>query len=75
MRRIIAQSDVLLDPFRPGVMERLGLGPDVLFKDNPRLIFARLSGFGQKGPGSQAAGHDVNYLAISGVLGVSREPC
>lgn len=56
-------------------MERLGLGPDVLFKDNPRLIFARLSGFGQKGPGSQAAGHDVNYLAISGVLGVSREPC
>lgn len=70
-----AQADVLLDPFRPGVMERLGLGPEVLLEDNPRLIFARLSGFGQKGPGSQAAGHDVNYLAISGVLGVKWQLC
>ncbi|CEP13646.1 hypothetical protein [Parasitella parasitica] len=61
-------ADVLLDPFRPGVMEKLGLGPDVLLKQNPRLIYARLSGFGQSGPRSHVAGHDINYLAISGVL-------
>ncbi|KAF1796150.1 CoA-transferase family III domain-containing protein [Mucor lusitanicus] len=61
-------ADVLLDPFRPGVMEKLGLGPDVLLKQNPRLIYARLSGFGQRGPLSQTAGHDINYLAISGAL-------
>lgn len=54
-------------------MEKLGLGPDVLLRENPRLIFARLSGFGQSGPGSAAAGHDVNYLAIAGVLEVI--PC
>lgn len=64
-------ADVLLDPFRPGVMEKLGLGPDVLLKQNPRLIYARLSGFGQRGPLSQTAGHDINYLAISGALSVS----
>lgn len=63
-------ADVLLDPFRPGVMEKLGLGPDVLLKQNPQLIYARLSGFGQTGPNSQVAGHDINYLAISGVLSV-----
>jgi hypothetical protein len=63
-------ADVLLDPFRPGIMEKLGLGPDVLLKLNPRLIYARLSGFGQSGPGSQAAGHDINYLAIAGTLDV-----
>ncbi|KAI9485680.1 MAG: CoA-transferase family III domain-containing protein [Benjaminiella poitrasii] len=60
--------DIILDPFRPGVMEKLGLGPDVLLNINPRLIYARLSGFGQTGSMSQTAGHDINYLAISGVL-------
>ncbi|KAI8638860.1 alpha-methylacyl-CoA racemase [Parasitella parasitica] len=66
--QLFKNADVLLDPFRPGVMEKLGLGPDVLLKQNPRLIYARLSGFGQLGPRSQNAGHDINYLAISGVL-------
>lgn len=60
-----------MDPFRPGIMEKLGLGPEVVLKLNPRIIYARLSGFGQSGPGSQAAGHDINYTAISGALGVS----
>lgn len=64
-------ADVLLDPFRPGVMEKLGLGPDVLLKQNPRLIYARLSGFGQHGPNAQTAGHDINYIAIAGALSVS----
>ncbi|KAG5878891.1 hypothetical protein JTB14_031549 [Gonioctena quinquepunctata] len=62
------QSDVLIEPFRKGVMERLGLGPEVLMKDNPRLIYARLTGYGQKGPFSSNAGHDINYVAISGLL-------
>ncbi|KAL9553705.1 hypothetical protein PS6_003789 [Mucor atramentarius] len=61
-------ADVLLDPFRPGVMEKLGLGPDVLLKQNPGLIYARLSGFGQHGPNAQTAGHDINYIAIAGAL-------
>ena len=51
-----------------GVMEKLGLGPEVLMKQNPRLIYARLTGYGQSGPYSKAAGHDINYLATSGVL-------
>ncbi|ORX49427.1 CoA-transferase family III [Hesseltinella vesiculosa] len=65
-KKLIAKVDVVLDPFRPGVMEKLGIGPKDLLAINPRLIFARLSGFGQTG--SLAAGHDINYLAISGVL-------
>jgi alpha-methylacyl-CoA racemase len=72
LRRILKESDVLLDPYRPGVLEALGLGPDVLLKDNPRLIIARLSGYGQTGEWSKIAGHDVNYLAVSGVLSVGR---
>ncbi|ORZ14536.1 CoA-transferase family III domain-containing protein [Absidia repens] len=67
-KKLLAKADVVLDPFRPGVMEKLGLGPDELYAINPRLVFARLSGFGQTGSGSMAAGHDINYLAISGVL-------
>jgi len=59
----------LVEPFRPGVMERLGIGPEELLKHNPRLIYARLTGFGQQGPYAKMAGHDINYLAISGVLG------
>lgn len=72
-KKLLAKADILLDPFRPGVMEKLGLGPRELHEINPRLIFARLSGFGQTGPSAMAAGHDINYLAISGVLEVRRE--
>jgi alpha-methylacyl-CoA racemase len=66
--RLIAQADVLLEPYRPGVMERLGLGPDVAQARNPRLVYARLTGFGQDGPYANMAGHDINYIAISGAL-------
>lgn len=61
-------ADVLLEPFRAGVMESLGLGPDVLLNQNERLIYARLNGYGQKGSLSKHAGHDINYLAMSGLL-------
>lgn len=72
-RRLAASSDVLVEGFRPGVMERLGLGPETLMAANPRLIYARLTGWGQDGPYARRAGHDINYLAISGALGVSGE--
>ncbi|XP_068958550.1 alpha-methylacyl-CoA racemase-like isoform X2 [Petaurus breviceps papuanus] len=68
MRRLCRQMDVLLESFRPGIMEKFGLGPEVLQKDNPRLIYARLTGFGQSGSLSKVAGHDINFLALSGVL-------
>lgn len=61
-------SDVLIDPYRPGIMEKLGLGPDDLFKVNSKLIYARLTGYGQTGPYALQAGHDINYVAMSGVL-------
>lgn len=70
--RLCEKADVVIEPFRPGVMERLGLGPDVLLKRNPRLIYARMTGFGQEGHYAKMAGHDINYLAISGVLSVGR---
>ena len=69
---LIAQSDVLIDPFRPGVLERLGLGPEVCLKRNPRLVYARLTGYRRTGPYANAAGHDINYLALSGVLAMLR---
>jgi len=65
---LIAKADVLLEGFRPGVMERLGLGPDVCLAANPRLVYGRMTGWGQQGPLAQAAGHDINYIAISGAL-------
>merc|ERR1719474_2510583 len=68
VRKLCRQADVLIEPFRPGVMERLGLGPDHVTEDNPRLVYARLTGFGQSGPYKDMAGHDINYLAVSGVL-------
>uniref|UniRef100_A0A182J6M1 Uncharacterized protein n=1 Tax=Anopheles atroparvus TaxID=41427 RepID=A0A182J6M1_ANOAO len=68
VRSLCRRSDVLIEPFRPGVMEKLGLGPSVLLQDNPRLIYARLTGFGQTGTHAPRAGHDINYVAISGVL-------
>ncbi|XP_033019916.1 alpha-methylacyl-CoA racemase [Lacerta agilis] len=68
LRRLCQKADVLIEPFRPGVMEKLGLGPDILLQDNPKLIYARLTGFGQLGKYAKLAGHDINYLAVSGVL-------
>lgn len=68
VRKMCSRADVLIEPYRQGVMEKLGLGPDKLLRDNPRLIYSRLTGFGQSGPLAKKAGHDINYIAISGVL-------
>jgi alpha-methylacyl-CoA racemase len=66
--RIVSRSDVLIEGFRPGVMEKLGLGPDDCLSLQPRLVYGRMTGFGQSGPLAEAAGHDLNYIALSGVL-------
>ncbi|MFP6655485.1 MAG: CaiB/BaiF CoA-transferase family protein [Myxococcota bacterium] len=66
--KLVEQADVILEGFRPGVMERLGLGPDVCLERNPRLIYGRMTGWGQTGPMAQAAGHDINYIALAGAL-------
>ncbi|HWM29832.1 MAG TPA: CaiB/BaiF CoA-transferase family protein [Woeseiaceae bacterium] len=66
--RLVADADVLIEGFRPGVMERLGLGPDECLTANPRLVYGRITGWGQYGPLSQCAGHDINYIALSGAL-------
>ena len=68
VKRLVKDADGLIEGFRPGVMERLGLGPDVLSEINPRLVFGRMTGFGQEGPMAQRAGHDINYIALAGVL-------
>lgn len=68
LKKLCADSDVLLDTFRPGVMEKLGLGPDHLMIENSRLIYARLTGYGQNGFYKNKAGHDINYVAMSGIL-------
>uniref|UniRef100_A0A1L8DZL2 Putative l-carnitine dehydratase/alpha-methylacyl-coa racemase n=1 Tax=Nyssomyia neivai TaxID=330878 RepID=A0A1L8DZL2_9DIPT len=68
VRDLCKISDVLIEPYRPGVMEKLGLGPETLLADNPKLVYARLTGFGQTGVLAQRAGHDINYMAISGIL-------
>jgi alpha-methylacyl-CoA racemase len=65
---LISDADVLVEGFRPGVMERLGLGPDAMLQANPRLVYARMTGYGQSGPMADRAGHDLNYIALSGVL-------
>jgi alpha-methylacyl-CoA racemase len=65
---LIDAADVLIEGFRPGTMERLGLGPDVCLVRNPRLVYGRMTGWGQTGPLAHAAGHDINYIALSGVL-------
>ena len=62
------RADALIEGFRPGVMERLGLGPEDLLTENPRLVYGRMTGYGQSGPLSQRSGHDINYIAISGAL-------
>ena len=66
--KLIGSADALIEGFRPGVMERLGLGPDICLAQNPKLVYGRMTGWGQKGPLSQSAGHDINYLAITGAL-------
>ncbi|KAF5270510.1 hypothetical protein FQA39_LY08388 [Lamprigera yunnana] len=68
VKKLCKQSDVLIEPFRAGVMESLGLGPKDLFKENPRLIYARLTGYGSSGIYSRRAGHDINYLSMTGLL-------
>jgi len=65
---LIAAADILIEGFRPQVMERLGLGPDAALKRNPRLVYGRMTGWGQEGPLALAAGHDINYIAITGAL-------
>ncbi len=71
---LLSEADALIEGFRPGVMERLGLGPDVVLKRNPRLVYGRMTGWGQEGPLAQAAGHDINYIAITGALDSFRAP-
>jgi len=71
---MIAAADALLEGFRPGVMERLGLGPDACLARNPRLVYTRVTGWGQTGPLAQTAGHDINYIALSGMLAAMGAP-
>lgn len=66
--RMVENADALIDPFRPGVCEKLGIGPDACLQRNPRLVFARMTGWGQDGPLAKAAGHDINYIAVTGAL-------
>ena len=68
VRDLLRHADVLLEGGRPGTMEKLGLGPDVLLAENPRLVYGRMTGWGQEGPLARRAGHDVNYLALAGAL-------
>jgi alpha-methylacyl-CoA racemase len=68
VRKLAGRADGLIEGYRPGVMERLGLGPAELLKDRPKLVYGRVTGWGQEGPLAPAAGHDVNYLAITGLL-------
>lgn len=68
MLRLVAQADALLEGFRPGVMERLGLGPEACFRANRRLVYGRMTGWGQTGPSASTPGHDINYIALCGTL-------
>jgi alpha-methylacyl-CoA racemase len=67
---LIAGADALIEGYRPGKMEKLGLGPDICLERNPRLVYGRMTGWGQTGPNASAVGHDINYIALSGVLGM-----
>ncbi|MBN9698205.1 MAG: CoA transferase [Zoogloea sp.] len=67
-RELVSKADILVEGYRPGVMERIGLGPDACLAANPRLVFGRMTGWGQTGPLAHAAGHDINYLSLSGAL-------
>lgn len=68
VKELVRSADLLIEGFRPGVMERLGLGPDICRAINPRLVYGRMTGWGQEGPLKQRAGHDINYIALTGVL-------
>ncbi|MFN4134902.1 MAG: CaiB/BaiF CoA transferase family protein [Novosphingobium sp.] len=68
IREMVKEADAIVEGYRPGVMERLGLGPDVLLADNPRLVYGRMTGWGQDGPMAPLAGHDINYIALAGAL-------
>jgi len=72
--RLMHGADALIEGFRPGVMERLGLGPDVCFDANPRLVYGRMTGWGQTGPLASAAGHDINYISLSGAIWYGGRP-
>ena len=74
LKKLVAQADVLVESFRPGVLDRLGLGYDELKAINPRLIVCAITGYGQDGPLKDRAGHDLNYLARAGVMGRSISP-
>ena len=67
--KLVEKADALLEGFRPGVMERLGIGPDVCLERNPKLVYGRMTGWGQYGPLAHAAGHDINYISLTGALG------
>ena len=73
LRRLVKDADVLLESFRPGVLDRLGVGYEALKEINPGLVYCAISGYGQDGPGRDAAGHDMNYLALGGMLGMTGE--
>jgi crotonobetainyl-CoA:carnitine CoA-transferase CaiB-like acyl-CoA transferase len=73
-KRLIASADALIEGFRPGVMEKLGLGPEPCLEINPKLIYGRMTGWGQDSPLSDAAGHDLNYIALSGALWYASQP-
>ncbi|TGO82548.1 hypothetical protein BPOR_0808g00040 [Botrytis porri] len=68
VKSLVAHADIIIDPFRPGVLEKLGLSPDVLLNLNPRIILARMTGFRRDGKYKDMAGHDINYIAVSGAL-------
>ena len=68
VKKLVATADILIEGFRPGVMERLALGPDDCFVINPKLVYGRMTGWGQEGPLAKTAGHDINYIAVSGAL-------
>src|SRR5437763_5738027 len=72
--RLARGADVLLESFRPGVLDRLGVGYETLRQDNPRLIYCAITGYGQDGPNRDRSGHDMNYLGLGGLLGLTGEP-
>ncbi|MEZ5788525.1 MAG: CaiB/BaiF CoA-transferase family protein [Xanthobacteraceae bacterium] len=73
-RELIGAADILIEGYRPGVMERFGLGPEACFADNPRLVYGRVTGWGQTGPLARHPGHDINFIALSGALAAMGEP-
>ncbi|CAL4123124.1 unnamed protein product [Meganyctiphanes norvegica] len=70
IKKLASKADIIIEPYRRGVMEKMGLGPKELMAENPKLIYARLTGFGQSGPYADMAGHDINYVALSGLLSI-----